>query len=225
MKKMFLHPFPVRIWHWINAGLIFFLIITGIQLRFPGVSVFQYNHAVYLHKIVGYVLAGSFFYWFFYYVVSGGMKKHYMFRRGDAKGLFCQAIYYTFSMFSGARNPFTPSTNEKFNPLQKIAYLSLMLIFTPVILFTGTLFSDIAYFLNIINYIGGVRILDAVHVATGYVFLLYLIVHLYMSTLGHRITTHTKAMITGYEEEPDLSQPQYADHIDSKKDQRDSCKG
>jgi thiosulfate reductase cytochrome b subunit len=57
--------------------------------------------------------------------------------------------------------------------------------------------------LNIINYIGGVRILDAVHVATGYAFLLYLIVHLYMSTLGYRVTSHIKAIITGYTEEHD----------------------
>jgi thiosulfate reductase cytochrome b subunit len=203
MKKIFLHPVPIRIWHWLNASLILFLIITGIQLRFPGVSIFRYNHAVYLHKIVGFALAGSFFYWLAYYMISGGFIKHYMFRRKDAKGLVYQALYYTFSMFKGARNPFTPSTNEKFNPLQKIAYLSLMLVLTPIIIVTGVLFSDIAYFLKIINYIGGVRILDAIHVSTGYAFLLYLIVHLYMSTLGHRITAHTKAMFTGFEEGPD----------------------
>jgi thiosulfate reductase cytochrome b subunit len=78
-----------------------------------------------------------------------------------------------------------------------------MLILTPVILFTGILFSDIVYFFNFINYIGGVRILDALHVATGYAFLLYLIVHLYMSTLGYRIVSHIKAMIIGYGEEYD----------------------
>jgi thiosulfate reductase cytochrome b subunit len=203
MKKTYLHPIPIRIWHWINAGLIFFLIITGVQLRFPRVSIFLYSHVVYLHKIVGFVMVGSFFYWLVYYVISGDLRKHYMFRRRDAKGLLPQASYYTFSLFKGARSPFTPSTNSKFNPLQKIAYLSLMFILTPVIIVTGILFSDIAYFLKIINYIGGVRILDAIHVATGYAFLLYVIIHLYMSTLGHRITTHTKAMITGYEEEPD----------------------
>ena len=203
MKKIFLHPVPIRIWHWINACLILFLIITGIQLRFPGVSIFQYNHAVYLHKIVGFVLTGSFLYWFAYYVISGGLRKHYMFRKRDVKGLIDQASYYTFLLFRGAKSPFTPSTNEKFNPLQKVAYLSLMFILTPVIIVTGILFSDIAYFLKIINYIGGVRILDAMHVSTGYAFILYLIIHLYMSTLGHRITTHTKAMITGYEEEQD----------------------
>lgn len=203
MKKVFLHPIPIRIWHWINAGLVFFLIITGVQLRFPKVSLFQYNQAVFLHRIFGYVLVGSFLYWFFYYLITGGFKKHYMFSMRDKKGMMNQASFYIFSMFKGAGSPFTPSAHERFNPLQKIAYLSLMLILMPIILITGVLFSDIVYFLNIVNFIGGVRVLDAIHVATGYAFLLYLIIHLYMATLGYRVVSHIKAMITGYGEEHD----------------------
>jgi thiosulfate reductase cytochrome b subunit len=84
-----------------------------------------------------------------------------------------------------------------------VAYLSLMLILMPVIIVTGVLLSDIVYFLNIINFMGGIRLLDAVHVTTGYAFILYLIVHLYMATLGYRLISHIKAMITGYGEEQD----------------------
>lgn len=203
MRKVFLHPISIRIWHWINASLIFFLIITGIQLRFPVISVFQYNHAVFLHKIFGYVLAGSFLYWLAYYLITGNLKRHYIFHMRDTKIMIHQGAYYTLSMFKGAKSPFMPSENERFNPLQKIAYLSVMLVLTPIILVTGILFGDITYFLNIINYIGGIRILDAIHVATGYAFVLYLIVHLYMSTLGYRVISHIKAMITGYGEEHD----------------------
>ena len=203
MRKVFLHPISIRIWHWINASLIFFLIITGIQLRFPVISVFQYNHAVFLHKIFGYVLAGSFLYWLAYYLITGNLKRHYIFHMRDTKIMIHQGTYYTLSMFKGAKSPFTPSENERFNPLQKIAYLSVMFVLTPIILISGILFSDVTYFLYIINYIGGVRILDAIHVATGYAFVLYLIVHLYMSTLGYRVISHIKAMITGYGEEHD----------------------
>jgi thiosulfate reductase cytochrome b subunit len=203
MKKVFLHPIPIRIWHWINAGLILFLIITGVQLRFSMVTMFQYNYAVFLHKIAGFVLAGSFLYWLAYYLITCGFKKHYIFRMRDAKGMMSQVSYYAFFMFKGVRSTFTPSEHERFNSLQKIAYLSVMLILTPIILITGILFSNITYFLNIINIIGGVRILDAIHVATGYAFMLYLIFHLYMSTLGYRVISHIKAMITGYGEEHD----------------------
>ncbi len=203
MKKVFLHPITIRIWHWINAVLILLLIITGVQLRFPGVNIFHYNHAALLHKIFGFVLAGSFLYWFLYYLITGGLNKHYLIHPRDLKSMLHQVVFYIFSIFKGAQNPFTPSAAEKFNPLQKVAYLSLMLILMPVIIVTGVLFSDIVYFLNIINFIGGVKILDAVHVVTGYAFLLYLIVHLYMATLGYRNISRIKAMITGYGEEPD----------------------
>jgi Ni,Fe-hydrogenase I cytochrome b subunit len=33
MKKIYLHPLPVRIWHWINAICFIILIITGLQIR------------------------------------------------------------------------------------------------------------------------------------------------------------------------------------------------
>jgi thiosulfate reductase cytochrome b subunit len=203
MKKVFLHPIPIRIWHWINAALIFLLIITGVQLRFPGATLFQYNHAAFLHKVFGFVLVGSLIYWFLYYLITGGLNKHYLIHPRDLKNMVHQVVFYIFSIFKGAQNPFTPSAAERFNPLQKVAYLSLMLILMPVIIVTGVLFSDIAYFLNIVNFIGGARVLDAVHVATGYAFLLYLIVHLYMATLGYRLLSHIKAMITGYGEEPE----------------------
>jgi thiosulfate reductase cytochrome b subunit len=43
-------------------------------------------------------------------------------------------------------------------------------------------------------------------VLAAYVFVLYLVLHLYMATLGRTLSSHIKAMIVGYEEEPDESQ-------------------
>jgi thiosulfate reductase cytochrome b subunit len=85
--------------------------------------------------------------------------------------------------------------------MQKLAYFSMMVIVTPIIVITGILFSDILYFHDYIEAIGGLRMLDAIHVVAAYLFLLYLLVHLYMATMGHSIFAHFRAMITGYEEE------------------------
>ena len=38
-----------------------------------------------------------------------------------------------------------------------------------------------------------------VHTAGVFVFLVYLIVHVYMITTGHTVGSHLKAMVTGYE--------------------------
>jgi len=202
MIRVRLYTLPIRVWHWINAFLIFLLIITAIQLRVPDVAVFaHYGQAVWLHKYAGFCMAASFVFWFCYVLVSGSFRKHYLMRPRDLKGMLSQAMFYGYGVFRGRKNPFKPSPDNKFNPMQKVAYFTVMALFTPVILITGVLFSDILYFASYINAIGGLRILDALHVVVAYVFLLYLMVHLYMATLGHTILAHTKAMVVGYEEE------------------------
>ena len=204
MKKTYLHPLPVRIWHWSNAFLIIMLILTGIQLRVPDIAPFpQYGVAVALHKYLGYLLTLSFLFWLSYYLFTRGMGKHYIPGTRDMKGIPKQALYYLYTFFKGGENPFAPSPDAKFNPLQKIAYSSVMFILIPGIIVTGILYSDILFFFRYINMIGGLRTLDAIHVITGYCFVLYLVVHIYMSSLGTHITTYVKSMITGYAEEHD----------------------
>ena len=201
MSGIYLHPLPIRIWHWTNAFIVFVLIITGIQLRTPSINIIQdYRTVVLLHKYFGFAMTASFLFWFFYYIITGGLIKYYLLRLKDIKGMPPQVFYYVFFIFNGKKNPFYPSTDNKFNPMQKLAYSSVMFVFTPLIIITGILFSDITYFFSLIKTIGGLRILDAIHVATAYIFVLYLVVHIYMATLGKKPHSHVKGMITGYEE-------------------------
>ena len=204
MTKVRLYTLPIRVWHWVNAFLIFSLIITGIQLRVPDVAVLaHYSQAVWLHKYAGFCMASSFIFWLCYVLASGSFRKHYLMRARDIKGMVSQALFYGYGVFMGTANPFSPTPDDKFNPMQKVAYFTVMVFFTPVILITGILFSDILYFVSYINAMGGLRVLDALHVVVAYIFVLYLMVHLYMATLGHTLFAHTKAMIVGYEEEED----------------------
>ena len=54
MKRIDLHPLPLRIWHWANALMVILLIITGIQLRIPGIAALLPNNTPLLvHKYVG----------------------------------------------------------------------------------------------------------------------------------------------------------------------------
>ena len=214
MKKVFLHTLTIRIWHWINALIVIALMITGIQLRAPGVEgiaremavwIPEYSVAVLIHKYIGYAMALSFLFWSVYILVSGSFRTHYLLRPSDLPTLGNQAFYYLFGVFQGRKNPFIPTAEGKFNPLQKIAYGSVMLVITPLIVITGILFSDIFFFRGVIDWMGGVRLLDALHVVASYLFLLYLIVHLYMGTMGHHIFDHVEAMILGFEEMPEES--------------------
>ena len=67
---------------------------------------------------------------------------------------------------------------------------------------TGILFSDISFFRSYLLLWSLAGYVNAVHVIGAYLIALYLIVHFYMATLGRTAFSHTKAMITGYEEEP-----------------------
>jgi thiosulfate reductase cytochrome b subunit len=204
MKRTYLHPLFLRIWHWLNALLVVILLITGTQLRIPGIASLRPNDpALLVHKYAGWAMAVSFVIWLVYGLVSDHLSWHYVIRRRDLKGVFSQARFYLFSIFRGEENPFLPSPEEKFNPLQKLAYGAIMCLFTPVLVVTGFLYSDILFFRKYILLWNVVGVLDAIHVIGAYVFALYLVVHLYMATLGRTAFSHIKAMIMGYEEEPD----------------------
>ena len=204
MKRTYLHPLPLRIWHWLNALLVVVLLITGAQLRIPGIASLRPNDpALMVHKYAGWAMAVSFVIWLVYGLVSDHLRRHYVMRRRDLKGVFSQAKFYLFSIFKGAENPFRSSPDEKFNPLQKLAYGAIMGLFTPVLVVTGLLSSDILFLRKYILLWNAVGVLDAIHVIGAYVFALYLVVHVYMATLGRTAFSHIKAMIVGYEEEPD----------------------
>jgi len=204
MKKNYLHPLALRIWHWVNALMIIILTVTGIQIRIPGVASLQpQDPALLIHRYAGWAMVASWVFWLVYSLATDNLSRQYVIRRRDFSGIFRQAKYYLISIFQGEENPFRPTADEKFNPLQKLAYGSIMGIFAPVLVVTGILFSDILFFRKYMLLWNIAGVVNALHVIGAYVFVLYLVVHLYMATLGTTVFSHIKAMIVGYEEEPD----------------------
>jgi formate dehydrogenase gamma subunit len=212
MKKVYLHPLSIRIWHWLNAVVMILLMATGLQLRAPAIEVFgDYLTAVALHKWLGFTATALFLFWIACYVFGRRFLKHYLYTKKDLAATPSQVVYYLRGILRGKKNPFIPSEDSKFNPLQKLAYSFVMLICMPVIIITGILFSDILFFLEPIRFIGGLRVLDTVHVVVAYFFVLYLIVHVYMATLGAHWYSHISAMFTGWEKEHGNSQEREID--------------
>ena len=57
MKMIYIHPLPVRIWHWVNAFGFLFMIVTGLQLRYPEIfSLMSFQRAVEFHNTAGFIL-------------------------------------------------------------------------------------------------------------------------------------------------------------------------
>ncbi len=204
MKRIYLHPIPVRIWHWINAISFLTLIITGIQIRYHDfINLMSFETAVDIHNWFGFILIGNYLIWLIFYISTGKIKIYIPSLNKPIefiKGMLRQARYYGFGIFMGEPNPHHATPDNKFNPMQKMAYLFIMVLLIPLQLITGLLLWDVTLFSRWINLLGGIKIVDIIHVLLFIFFTSFLFFYFYLATLGPTPLAHIKAMITGYEE-------------------------
>ncbi|HSB30934.1 MAG TPA: cytochrome b/b6 domain-containing protein [Candidatus Sulfobium mesophilum] len=203
MKKIYLHPLPIRIWHWINAISFIVLIITGLQIRYRELmGLMKFREAVDIHNFFGFVLIFNFFIWLVYYIVTGKIKIYIppLNLKKFIVGGLRQARYYGYGILMGEPNPHHSTPDNKFNPMQQMAYLAIMMLLIPLQLGSGLLLWDAKRFADWINLAGGIKIVDTVHVFLFLFFTAFIFVHVYLATLGHTAMAHIKAMFTGYEE-------------------------
>ncbi len=212
MKRTYLQPLPVRMWHWINALCFFVLIVTGAQIRYrDALNLMTFRSAVDIHNIFGFVLLGNFLVWASYYLVTRKLKIYIPDPnlKNFILGALKQARYYGYGIFIGEPSPHHATPDHKFNPMQQVAYFNIMLLFIPLQIASGILMWDIKRFAAVIAFVGGIKFVDAVHVFLTLFFTSFLFVHVYLATLGHSWLTHIKAMITGYE---DVAEDAHAHH-------------
>ncbi len=71
MEKLYIHPLPVRLWHWTNAFGFVLMIATGLQIRYLDLfHLIPFRTAVVAHNWIGFVLIANFFVWLGYYLSS-----------------------------------------------------------------------------------------------------------------------------------------------------------
>ena len=203
MKLIYIHPLPVRIWHWVNAFGFVFMIVTGLQLRYPEIfSLMSFRGAVELHNTAGFILIANYFLWLGFYLFSDRIKIYHpeLNPRKHFDDSIRQVLFYGRGIFQGEPNPHHAGPYNKFNPMQKMAYQVIMMIVVPIQFATGLLLWDLSRFGGVVAALGGVRVGNTVHVLCFIFFSSFLFVHFYLATLGHTPFAHFKAMFTGYEE-------------------------
>lgn len=214
-KMVYLQPIPVRIWHWVNAFGIITLILTGAQIRFPEkIAILgSYKTAIEVHNFAGLAVAVSFAFWFFYYkMVKNTLDKLYIPNEQDIKhGLVRQLLYYCFWYFMGKPSPFHATPDEKFNPMQKSAYLAVMFVLVPLVGLTGILLMNVTPLRVLILASGGLKVIVAVHFLLACSLLAFLCTHVYLATLGATPLAYFKPMIFGWEEVEDHHEEHHAE--------------
>jgi len=201
--KVYLHPLPVRVWHWLNALGFVILILSGAQIRYVDLfNVMSFEAAVKLHNWTGFVVIANWFLWFIYYMFSERVTNYHpdldpvsFFRR-----YFRQAGYYSYGYFHGDERPHHVQPYDKFNPLQKLTYQFVMFISAPITFLTGLMMWNVQRFEGLIEMVGGLRVVNTIHVLMFILFVGFIITHIYMGFLGKKPSSHYKEMFTGYEE-------------------------
>jgi len=203
MQRIYVHPLPVRLWHWINAAGFIVLILTGIQLRYADVfQALPFPLAVRVHNWIGFALIANYFVWLLFYLFTDKIKVYHpeLDPAKHFRNTLRQLQYYGYGIFKGEPNPHQVSLYHKFNPLQSVAYQVIMILLVPIQFYTGLLLWDLERFSGSVALFGGVRVVDTVHVALFVFFIAFIFVHPYLASLGHTPSAHFKAMVTGYEE-------------------------
>ncbi|HZL11188.1 MAG TPA: cytochrome b/b6 domain-containing protein [Prolixibacteraceae bacterium] len=199
-EKLYFYPVWLRIWHGFNALGILTLIITGISMQSSVESsqVLGFNMIVNLHNMAGILVALSYFVFFFGNLFTPNGKFYIVKPKGFLKRPIKQAYYYAWGMFHGMTAPYPLSEKRKFNPLQKYSYIIVMYLVVPVVIITGIalLFPEII--IDKVYTFSGVFVTAVFHSAMGFFISIFLLVHLYIASIGKSPLDNFKSMITGW---------------------------
>jgi len=200
MTRVLFYTLYERIWHWAQAFGIILLLLTGFQLhyadKFPLFG--SLTNAVMLHGIIGFVLLLNAFLGLFYTLTNSKIKHYIPMPQDFMRGMFEQAKYYLWGIFQGDPHPFEKTPDKKLNPLQKITYFFLLNLLLPFQMVTGVLLWAVYVTPDVIENMGGLKVLAPLHTLGAFLFLSFLVVHIYLTTTGHTPLDYIIQMITGY---------------------------
>jgi thiosulfate reductase cytochrome b subunit len=198
MTRVYVFKRFERFWHWSQAALIMFMLLTGFEVH-GNYALFGWEKAAGLHTTTAWLLIGLWVFAIFWHFTTGEWRQYIP----TTEKLVAQARYYAFGIFAGAPHPFRATELRKHNPLQRLAYLAIKLVVNPLIWGSGLVY---LYWHAVtssgIPGLAGLPLgwVALVHTAAAFMMLIFLTVHVYFATTGHTPVAHIKAMITGWEE-------------------------
>lgn len=198
-EKIYFYPVWLRIWHGINALGIIILIITGISMQSSLDSpLIGFSLTVNLHNIAGVVILLSYLVFFIGNMATHNGKYYLIKIKGFVKNLIKQGIYYAWGMFHGKKAPFPLSEKRKFNPLQKFSYLLVMYVAVPVVILTGIALLFPELIIEEVYGFSGIFLTAILHSAMGFFISIFLIIHIYVASIGKSPVENFKSIITGW---------------------------
>lgn len=195
-KRIYIFKLFERFWHWSQALLIIAMALTGFEIH-GTYSLLGFEDSVFWHTTAAWTLISLWVFAIFWHLTTGEWR-HYV---PTLDKLAAVAMFYAYGIFKGEHHPYKPTQLRKHNPLQLLAYLGFKLVMAPAIWITGLLYM---YYNDWTQW--GLGWLDLatvalLHVAAAFALVIFLVAHVYLTTTGHTVFAHIKAMITGWDEQ------------------------
>ncbi len=198
MRRVYIYKGFERFWHWTQALLIIFLALTGFEVH-GSLHILGFEHAARFHRMASWMLIGLIIFAIFWHLVTGEWRQYIP----TSKNLMAQIRFYTIGMFRGEKHPTKKSEVKKLNPLQRLVYLGFKLVLIPLTVISGILYMfhktvDRNDTIVISNF--SLESIAFWHTLGAILLMVFLVVHVYMTTTGHTPVSNIQAMLTGYEE-------------------------
>ncbi len=198
-EKIYFYPVWLRIWHGCNALGILTLIFTGISMQSSiENSLLGFKLAVTLHNIAGTLVTLSYLFYFIGNLTTDNGKFYLIKIKGFLKRPLKQAFYYLWGMFHGMKAPFPLSEKRKFNPLQKYFYVLVMYMAVPIVIITGIALLFPELIIDKVYTFSGVFVTAILHASMGFFISIFLLIHLYVASIGKNPFENFKSIITGW---------------------------
>ncbi len=195
-ERIYIYKRYERFWHWSQALLIIVMMITGFEVH-GSYTLFGFGQAVAWHTLAAWCLLTLWAFTIFWQFTTGEWRQYLP----SLKNVAAMIRYYTIGIFTNAPHPFHKTAQQKHNPLQRLAYLALLAFISPLIWGSGLLYLFYGDWetLGLGAYLS-LEWVAVAHTLGAFLITAFFFIHVYLTTTGHTLFAHIKAMITGWEE-------------------------
>ncbi|MCB0163623.1 MAG: cytochrome b/b6 domain-containing protein [Anaerolineae bacterium] len=200
-ERVYMYTVYERFWHWLQAAVIFLLIFTGLIIHKPDIlGIFSFPYMVQIHNVLGFILLINAFLAVFYHLASGEIQQFIPRPHGFFDQMITQATFYLRGIFKGEAHPFEKTPQKKLNPLQQLTYFGLLNVLLPLQIITGVLIWGMQTWPQLAHSLGGLPVLAPIHSLIAWLLASFIIMHVYLTTTGHKPLGGIQAMMDGWDE-------------------------
>lgn len=200
-RSVYMYAFYERIWHWIMAFSVIMLVISGLEIHFTGsFNLFGFANSIDIHNAFALVVAVNAGLSLFYYSATGEIRRFFRINKGFGREAIAQGVYYLYGIFKKSPHPVEKTPERRYNPIQQITYVVLLNILFPLQIITGVMMWMVSVSPDFAGAVGGLIYIAPLHYFAAWLFITFLVMHLYLITTGHTILSNLKGMFTGTEE-------------------------